>query len=263
MSQTQVKASNDYNRNFFSTITPSSSRSAQIIVPLIVDLLSPRSVIDVGCGTGAWLAVFKAHNIDKIIGVDGDWVQDEMLLVPKSCFIVHDLTQNLNIQRRFDLAVSLEVAEHLDKKYASNFVTTLVKLSSVVVFSAAIPLQDGTHHVNEEWPDYWATLFGEHGYVPIDCIREKIWNNEDVAWWYAQNILIFAEKQHVLNRPKLQKAFELTRLSQLSIVHPSRYLQSAHRCSSLRQALKMIPGLLIKTISTKLSLARILMSKAY
>ena len=251
-----MKADDDYDPIFFSKNDSASSKSAEVIVPLIIDLVNPQSVVDIGCGTGTWLSVFKAHNIDEITGVDGYWVEDEMLQIPKSCFLAHDLTQNLNIERRFDLAVSLEVAEHLDKKHARNFVSNLVKLSSVVVFSAAIPFQEGTHHVNEEWPDYWARLFGEHEYVPIDCIREKIWNNKDVAWWYAQNILVFAEKQHVSKNSKLQKAFELTRISQLSIVHPRKYLNTAFRSSSLRQALQILPRLIVEAISAKLRLAK-------
>jgi SAM-dependent methyltransferase len=252
-----MKAGDDYDPEFFLKNNATSSKSAEIIVPLIIDLVSPRSVIDIGCGTGTWLSVFKAHNVDEITGVDGHWVQNEMLLIPKSCFLAHDLTLSLNCERTFDLAVSLEVAEHLDRKYARNFVSTLVQLSSVIVFSAAIPFQDGTHHVNEEWPDYWAKLFGEHEYVPIDCIREKIWNDQDVAWWYAQNILVFAEKKHVLNNPKLQRAFELTRVSQLSIVHPSMHLhsaliQTALSSPGLKEVLGMLPRLMIKAIKRRL-----------
>jgi hypothetical protein len=249
-----MKAHDEYDPNFFSKNNVTSSKSAEIIVPLIIELVSPRSVIDIGCGTGTWLSVFKANNVDEITGVDGHWVQDEMLLIPKSCFVVHDLTQSLNLERRFDLAVSLEVAEHLDRKYARNFVSTLVKLSSVVAFSAAIPFQKGAHHVNEEWPDYWAKLFGEHEYVPIDCIREKIWNHKDVAWWYAQNILVFAEKKYVLKNPKLQRASELTRLSQLSIVHPGKHLEAAALISpGLKQVLRMLPRLTINAIKYRLN----------
>jgi len=256
-----MKADDDYDPIFFAKNNATSSKSAEIIVPLIIDLVSPHSVIDIGCGTGTWLSVFKAHNVDEITGVDGHWVQDEMLLIPKSCFLAYDLTQSLNIERRFDLAVSLEVAEHLDRRCARNFVSTLVKLSSVIVFSAAIPFQDGTHHVNEEWPDFWAKLFGEHEYVPIDCIREMIWNNEDVAWWYAQNILVFAEKKYVLNNPKLQRAFELTRVSQLSIVHPGMHLQTAHlqaalRSPDLKEVLGMLARLTINAIKRRLNYVR-------
>jgi len=252
-----MNTGDDYDLNFFSKVSPSSKKSAEIIVPLIVDLVRPRNVIDIGCGTGTWLSVFKAHHIEDIMGVDGHWVQDEMLLIPKSCFQAHDLTQNLNIERRFDLAVSLEVAEHLDKKYAKGMVSTLVKLSPVVVFSAAIPFQDGTHHVNQEWPDYWAKLFGEHEYLPIDCIREKIWKNEDVAWWYAQNILIFADQEHVLKNPELQKAYERTKVSQLSIVHPRKLLEEAHnRTPGLKKVVQMLPTVVITAIKHRLKLGK-------
>jgi SAM-dependent methyltransferase len=267
-----MKANQDYAPTFFSSMNATSSKSAQILVPLIIDLVNPHSVIDIGCGTGTWLSVFKAHNIDDIVGVDGDWVQEKMLLIPKSCFLGHDLTRSLKVERTFDLAVSLEVAEHLDEKYARNFVATLVRLSPVVVFSAAIPFQTGAHHVNEAWPDYWAKLFGEHEYVPIDCIRESIWNNEDVAWWYAQNILVFAERQHVLKNSKLQRASERTRVSQLSIVHPRKHLEASKRLEaalkdpnlSLKQVLGLLPGLTIKAIEKRLPrFARRFAAKTY
>jgi len=248
-----MKINEDYDTAFFSNMRSASSKSAEIIVPLIIDLVGPRSVIDIGCGTGTWLSVFKAHNINDITGVDGVWVRDQSLLIPESCFVVQDVTQGFNAEREFDLALSLEVAEHLDQRYARSFVGTLVKLSSVILFSAAIPFQGGTRHVNEEWPDYWAKLFGEHEYVPIDCIREKIWNNEDVAWWYAQNIIVFAAKRHVLRNAKLQKAFEQTRVSQLSIVHPRMYL-SIPRSLSLKQTLKVLPGLIMDRVCSKLRL---------
>jgi SAM-dependent methyltransferase len=250
-----MNTSDDYDRNFYSKVTPSSRKSAEIVVPLIIDFVDPRSVIDIGCGTGTWLSVFKEHHIEDITGVDGDWVQEEMLLIPKSCFLAHDLTQSLNIGRRFDLAVSLEVAEHLDRKYAQSIVRTLVELSSVVMFSAAIPFQNGTHHVNEEWPDYWARLFAEHDYVPIDCIRERIWKNEDVAWWYAQNILVFAEKAYLTKNSKLQRAYELTKLSQLSIVHPRKHLEDAHnRTPGLKKVLEILPTVVITAIKHRLKL---------
>src|SRR5215468_10570157 len=109
-----MKANGDYDTKFFSKHATRSSRSAEVIVPLIIDLVNPQSVIDIGCGTGTWLSIFRAHDIQEIIGVDGDWVKDEMLLIPKSCFLARDLSQSLDIKRRFDLALSLEVAEHLD-----------------------------------------------------------------------------------------------------------------------------------------------------
>lgn len=63
----------------------------------------------------------------------------ELLYVSESIFYAHDLTKPLHLNRRFDLALSLEVAEHLPKKSAEIFVDTLCKLSDTIIFSAAIP----------------------------------------------------------------------------------------------------------------------------
>jgi SAM-dependent methyltransferase len=244
----------DYNPAFFSALNSRWSRSADVIVPLIFDLIKPRSVIDVGCGTGSWLAAIKAHQVDDVLGVDGEWVPEKSLRIPKSCFMAHDLKKPIRIKRRFDLAISLEVAEHLDKECARGFVDSLVRLSSVVVFSAAIPYQGGTHHVNEQWPDYWAELFEEHGYVAIDCFREKIWNNVEVDWFYAQNMFLFADRQELEINPKLQQAFERTKKAQLSLVHPKKYLELnvAPEGVSLKYVLGLLPGLLLNALSRRI-----------
>jgi len=221
---------------------------------MLIDLINPRSVVDIGCGTGSWLAVMKTHHIDDVLGIDGEWVPEKSLRIPKSCFLAHDLTKPIQIERRFDLAISLEVAEHLDRECARQFVRTLVSLSSVVVFSAAIPYQGGTHHVNEQWPDYWAELFEEHGYVALDCLRERVWNNEEVDWFYAQNMFVFADSQQLVTNPKLQKAFERTKTSQLSVVHPKKYLELnvAPGGVRLKYVLRLLPGLIISALMRRL-----------
>ena len=99
------------------------------------------------------------------------------------------------MDREFDLVPSLEVAEHLPKPCAEEFVDSLTRLGSSILFSAAIPLQGGKHHLNEQWPAYWARYFQERGYVAIDCIRDKIWQDDNVEFWYARNILIFVRKK--------------------------------------------------------------------
>jgi SAM-dependent methyltransferase len=245
---------NPYDREFFRRLTNGASRSAEIIVPLVIDLVNPQSVIDIGCGTGTWLAVFNDFGVADILGVDGPWVQEEALVVPQSCFLACDLTKSIDISRVFDLAVCLEVAEHLDEKYARNLVATLVQLSPVVLFSAAIPFQQGTSHLNEQWPEYWAQLFQERRYVAIDCIRDAIWNNEEVDWWYAQNILIFAKERHVLMDPKLRSSMDQTSLSQLSLVHPKNYLRVATQGIDigLKSALQLLPRLTINAIKNRL-----------
>jgi hypothetical protein len=164
----------------------------------------------------------------------------------------------VQINRRFDLAVSLEVAEHLESGFAKGFVRSLVKLSSLVLFSAAIPYQGSPFHVNEQWPDYWAALFAEHGYVVIDCIRPTIWNNDQVEWWYAQNTLLFAEKDQLSRNADLRREWESTKPSQLCLVHPKKFLIAATRPPpppppiGLRQIVRMLPALLIQAVRRRL-----------
>lgn len=216
-----------YDRAFYTRYQGVSKRSAREVIPLILELVQPNSVIDVGCGVGAWLSVFAELGVHEIRGVDGKWVDKSMLLIPKNCFVSRDLTQPLQMNRTFDLVVSLEVAEHLPIQYAEIFVDSLTRLGPVVVFSAAIPRQGGTHHVNEQFPNYWAKLFKKRKYVTVDPIRKKIWQNENVESFYSQNILFFVEENSLENYPLLKAAFQNTDINQLSIVHPKQYLDKS------------------------------------
>jgi SAM-dependent methyltransferase len=214
-----------YSRTFFRDVSGGARRSAQEIVPLILDLVHPGSVIDVGCASGTWLAIFRAHGVADILGVDGDYVERDRLEIPPGTFRSHDLTQPLTLDRRFDLVVSLEVAEHLPRRCAGQFVDSLTRLGPAVLFSAAIPYQGGTHHVNEQWQDYWAARFRERGYVAVDCLRPQIWTNERVEYWYAQNALLYVEAAYLAAHPTLRAAAERFAGLPLAVVHPRRYAE--------------------------------------
>lgn len=216
-----------YTESFYRKHSEGSRQSAKAIVPLVLELTKARSVIDLGCGVGGWLAVFKEFGIEDFLGVDGDYVDSTMLEIPPERFVPFDLTKPFRINKYFDLVVSLEVAEHLPRESAETFVDSLTSLGPLVLFSAAIPFQGGTDHVNEQWPDYWARLFHERGYAVIDCIRKKVWQNEDVEYWYAQNTLLFVRLDYLGNHPLLRSEFERTSPSQLSMVHPKQYLEAA------------------------------------
>jgi SAM-dependent methyltransferase len=186
----------------------------------------PKSVVDVGCGTGSWLAAFHKLGIADCLGIDGDYVDRTILQIPLNQFQSADLKQPLQINRKFDLAISLEVAEHLPATCAENFVNSLTQLAPVILFSAAIPFQGGVEHVNEQWPQYWVYYFQKNGYAVIDCLRKKIWNNDKVEPWYAQNILIFVKQEYLSGYPRLVNEYQNTDLNQLAIVHPKIYFYS-------------------------------------
>lgn len=222
------------NKSFYEERKKSLS-SAEIIVPIVLKLLNSKSVVDIGCGTGEFLKVFKNNGINDILGIDGSWIKKERLKIPEDNFISKDLTKKVKINKKFDLAVTLEVGEHLPKDSVNNFIETLTNLSDVILFSSAIPLQGGDKHINEQWIDYWKPLFNNKGYVLIDCIRKRIWNNESVNAWYCQNTFIFAKENTIRNNIKLMKEFKETNQEMLSLVHPRVYLPKARIYEKLQQ----------------------------
>lgn len=218
-----------------------SRRSAREVVPLVLELIQPEHVIDVGCGVGTWLSVFTELGVEDILGLDGDHVDRKMLEIPKERFVAFDLRKPLRLSRQFDLVVSLEVAEHLPKECAESFVDSLARLGPVILFSAAIPLQGGINHLNEQWPDYWVEHFEQKGYEVIDSIRKRIWQNDKVEWWYAQNILMFAKRDYLERNLLLKSEWENTIPSQLSVVHPRKYLDMVRLYMTIRDIAALFP----------------------
>lgn len=203
-----------YDDRFHEVRRSGSNASARVAVPIIQQLVSPQSVLDVGCGIGAWATAWIANGVGDVIGVDGDFVDRRHLQLPQQRFVGHNLSEPLDLGRRFDLVTCLEVAEHLPAASASTLVESLVRHADVVVFSAAIPGQGGTGHINEQWPSYWVAQFAHLGYRPFDLLRGRLWDNDQVEWWYQQNCLLFATDDAA-------KRFHLTPTdSPLDIVHP-------------------------------------------
>jgi SAM-dependent methyltransferase len=211
-----------YNEEFQKLLLATSCQSAEQIVPYVMELVQPKSVVDVGCGVGAWLAAFRdLGNVKDHLGFDGDYIKEQLLLISPDRFVVKNLEEvPITCERSFDLAVSLEVAEHLSEEVASSFVKSLTQLAPVVLFSAAIPWQGGANHINEQWPSYWAELFAQFHYVPIDCIRRKFWNNEKVSFWYSQNAFLYVQSDRLEKYPLLNKEYHSNQKTPLSLIHP-------------------------------------------
>jgi SAM-dependent methyltransferase len=213
-----------YTKAFFEEHRTGARQSAEIVVPLVLELVPARSVVDVGCGDGTWLAVFQKLGVPEILGIDGEYVDREFLQIPQESFQTRDLAKPFVTGRTFDLAMSLEVAEHLPADCAAMFVECLTRLAPIVLFSAAIPFQGGTSHINEQWQDKWAALFKKQEYFPVDCIRKRVWENAAVEWWYAQNTLLFVRGNVLEKNLALKAEFERNSQNPLNLVHPRRYL---------------------------------------
>jgi cyclopropane fatty-acyl-phospholipid synthase-like methyltransferase len=114
---------NFYDQKFYELQKEPSITGAQCVIPLILQLINPKSVIDVGCGIGTWLRVVKDMAPDiQVLGLDGEYNADR-LLIDAHEFIGCDLEKQFPpFSSEFDLAMSLEVAEHLSPERASSFV---------------------------------------------------------------------------------------------------------------------------------------------
>lgn len=214
-----------YSQEFYANRHTNTIYSANTILTLLFERIpTAHSAIDIGCGVGTWLSVLQEKGAKDIQGVDGSWVDEELLVIPRSCFQQVDLSRSvMKLPRKYDLAISLEVAEHLPSDRAREFVSSLTALSDYVLFSAAIPFQGGVRHINEQWQHYWAELFGDMDYVVHDFIRPRIWNDTRIPVWYRQNILLFSKRQE--SNGTLLDPVDLGDCSlPLDVVHPDLYL---------------------------------------
>jgi SAM-dependent methyltransferase len=224
------------------------------IVTHLINLFNPQSVLDIGCGLGTFLFAFKQKSVSKVMGVDGAWVDRELLkkYLNNDEFLEADLEKPLDLNRKFDLALCLEVAEHLSESSANVLVSSLTRHSDTIIFSAAIPLQGGQNHINEQWLHYWADKFKSHGYYPQDMVRPLIWDDKGVFYWYKQNILVFSKVGAEATNPA-SPTF-------MNIIHPELYLRKMTELNSIFDGNYPISGvamIFIRTTLRKLGLIKV------
>lgn len=210
-----IKDVDVYGDKFFTDINDGARVAAAKILPHLIKPLGIVTVIDVGCGQGAWLSVAKELGC-KVIGVDGKYVNKGSLLIDQSEFMTIDLTRHFKAAERYDLALCLEVAEHLPESRADSLIDDLCKLADHVLFSAAIPGQGGRNHINEQWQSYWAGKFNKRGYSTTD-IRGLFWNEVEIPYWYKQNMFLYKKESSEPIYPSSNKM--------LDIIHPEKFRQ--------------------------------------
>lgn len=243
-----------YDLTFFSKQRSGAARSAHVVVPLILEKFQVQSVIDVGCGVGSWLRMFIEHGVSDVTGLDGDYVNRESLEIPREFFHATELTADFSITRQYDLACSLEVAEHLPADAGSRLVAKLCQAAPVVLFSAAIPGQGGTAHINEAWVDEWRQHFAHHGYRPLDIVRWKIWGRSEVEWWYQQNIIVYIEGGLLNSRPDLLPVDDQI---SLNVVHPDCYARQVEAATIyFSKAVKQLPSLFSEAVRRRIGSKR-------
>ena len=228
-----------YGNDFYDIQVGGSYQSAKVYVAHLYELFAPRAVVDVGCGRGTWLKAFAEAGAIKVVGYDGHWNSAQHMLDPRIDFRACDLNQAIardGAEARFDLALSLEVAEHLEPAAASTFVQCLTDFSDVVMFSAAYTGQVGTNHINAQPPTYWALHFLKLGYSAFDIFRPKFWGDSRVEYWYQQNTVLYVREQGTVHAALVAQGLApISNLAFLDCVHPQLYRSKVE--FSLQEAL--------------------------
>jgi SAM-dependent methyltransferase len=248
-----------YSKDFYEELTQGAISSANVIVPHLLTLFRPNSVLDVGCGRGAWLGAFERAGVNDFLGIDGFMVEQGSLLIPAGKFAVHDLNKPFRLGRGFDLALCLEVAEHLTPESAEHLVESLTQHAQVVLFSASIPYQEGTMHINEQWLEYWLERFKPKGFVPVDCIRPHVWKSKAVRWWYAQNTILYVHSSRLPQLTAVAAEKSRNPMDPISMVHPQLFEfkeQRLREFQSVRVATRLLKNLIVARIQKAIYASR-------
>ncbi|MDE2516995.1 MAG: class I SAM-dependent methyltransferase, partial [Rhodospirillales bacterium] len=212
---------------------PASRYTAVVVGNILSGWVRFESVLDLGCGNGAWLRGLADGGRRSVLGIEPEAQDPADLQIDAEHILQADLSRPLDLHRRFDLVLCLEVAEHIDASAADTVVETCVRHGDLVLFSAAIPGQGGVHHVNEQPPEYWAEKFAAHGYAVRDLIRPLIWNDQQIPVWYRQNLLLFLRQDapHLAGLAARNAAAE----TPLARVHPDLLGWLGRHSETLRQ----------------------------
>lgn len=221
----------EYGNDFYHYNAELATRSALGIIPILKDALPINSVVDFGCGQGAWLRVWQSAGA-SVLGVDGPYVDRDHLMIDIANFYSVNLAESLELGRSFDLVQSLEVAEHLPITKAEQFVRTLTMHGQCILFSAATPGQGGENHVNEQPLSYWRKIFHKNDYLAVDYVRPMLRGNTTIEQWYRYNIMLYINKKYLPTLPEIVRSYRVPDESDLKDYRPIYYRL---RCELIRR----------------------------
>lgn len=185
-----------YSAKYYQTmVEPYARKSVPQMARSIVETFHPKSVVDLGCGSGALLVALRKLGVHRLLGMDAaeaglDIARARGLDVRKFDIV----TDKLLYSACYDIAVSMETAEHLPASAADRYVELLCSLAPVVIFTAAHRGQGGIGHLNEQPPEYWKGYFTAHGFQSLEKIVadwQPAWRAAGVADFYTNNLMVF------------------------------------------------------------------------
>lgn len=190
-----------YDDKFMKIALYAELTSAKVMANTIYKKLKPKTLIDVGCGPGHFANEFKRLGKDKISVTATDFSKAaEKFINPNVIFILKDLRTPLNLKKKYDITLCLEVIEHIDEKYEEVLCKNLVDLTKkYLIITAALPGQFGLNHVNCKPRDYWITKFADLGLVYNELLTNQMistWitnHSRMVAFYFIKNFLVFSK----------------------------------------------------------------------
>ena len=182
-----------YDDKFFDKNLEWNTPIAAKLAGVLLDCFHPRSVVDLGCGNAEFLNEFQKKGI-IVQGYEGSRSAIGKASIDKQHIKLFDLRNKIEEKEKYDLALCLEVAEHIENKFSQRLVENLTSLSDKVVFTAATPGQGGHFHINEQPREFWVNIFKQRNYGYDAQTTEKVKNDmkkAGVLSWYCDNLMVF------------------------------------------------------------------------
>jgi SAM-dependent methyltransferase len=186
-----------YDARYYEFVDRLAAEAAPIMVDSLVQEFAPATAVDVGCGTGAFLAELQRRG-PQVHGLeysDAGIARTRAKGVGVSPFDLRTGARPTLPRERFDLVTSFEVAEHLPPELADRFVDTLASLGDRIVMTAAVPGQGGMNHVNEQPNEYWIAKLRQRGFTYATDVTQRFRREWQARLreqhWYADNVMVF------------------------------------------------------------------------
>ncbi|OGS12357.1 MAG: hypothetical protein A2234_07800 [Elusimicrobia bacterium RIFOXYA2_FULL_58_8] len=185
-----------YAPSFFKEWGPSNGAyigSAKIITDAVFAQFKPRRLADLGCGCGVYSSLFAVKGTE-VLAIDGVTPPAEHSYPVN--LQVQDLTEPFeNTWGSFDMALCLEVAEHIPPVDLEVFLKNITAFSDTLLLSAAPPNQGGHHHVNEQPRRYWVRKLKEFSFAydrgATGLLCEKLKKHGLPNMWMGLHICVY------------------------------------------------------------------------
>lgn len=161
----------------------------------VMEILSPGSVVDMGCGLAYYLSYFKKRGIN-VVGFDASHYAIRKADVSVPVYVA-DLTRPFISNQKFDVVICFEVAEHLPMRASNALIGSLCALGDVILFTAAALSQPGIDHINLQAKSFWFNLFNHNGFAFDNKLTNNFLDNFrkiGVPEWFCRNFSVFRKQ---------------------------------------------------------------------